>query len=178
MKSHHSITHAAMVLFGLTLATSGCSRADRDQSKASPPPPARPSTSETTADFQVASDAVAREANLAPVIIAQETEASVADHLSSHTFDERDALVVLVQQLVAQADTDIAALKIGYNDMLAGKSQQDAMAELDRATSGFKAQADTLAAARAENWDTVKSAVVSFWVNLQTALAKARAGQV
>lgn len=179
MKSQHALTPIGVVLFGLALlATPACSQENRDQAGARAAPVAQPVPSATAANFQAASDKVAREANLAPVTISEQPDISVADHLSSHTFEERDAFVALANKLVAQADTDIAALKMGYNDMLAGKAQQDAMAGLDRAALGFKDKVGTLDAVRAETWDTVKSAVVSFWINLQTALAKARAEQV
>ena len=95
----------------------------------------------------------------APGAVQTSTETSA--RLKGYTFEQR-------------AEFAIAELNAGYTEMMATPARRAAMEALRRAAADFKDKTSALDNASAETWETIKSNLVTSWVNLQSALAKAR----
>jgi len=117
-------------------------------------------------------------ANADTVQPSEQNPGDLVQRMNEHRFEDRDAFTALVKQLDAQTDASITKMKVGYSEIQAPPAQREAMLELDRAAAAYKERIVAIDSVRAETWETVKSAIVSFWMNLQTAMAKAQAEQV
>ena len=108
----------------------------------------------------------------APGAVPTSTETSA--RLKGYTFEQRAEFSLFVKQLGTQSDAAIAELNAGYTEMMATPARRAAMEALRRAAADFKDKTSALDNASAETWETIKSNLVTSWVNLQSALAKAR----
>jgi len=110
----------------------------------------------------------------APVTPAADA-AAITEQLKGFTFEQRMECTALARGLVLQAETDVAALKTGYNEMLATPARRAAMVALDAATAGLKRATDLLDNVSADTWGSVQSGLVTAWQNHVGALDRARA---
>jgi hypothetical protein len=110
----------------------------------------------------------------APVPPAVDAAANT-EKLKGFTFEQRAECVALARSLVLQAEADGAALKMGYNEMMATPARRAAMVALDAATAGLKRATDLLDNVSADTWGSVQSGLVTAWQNHVGALTRARA---
>ena len=101
--------------------------------------------------------------------------AAITEQLKAFTFEQRAECTALARGLVLQAEADVAALKAGYNAMMAKPARRAAMVALDAATASLKRATDLLDNVSADTWGSVQSGLVTAWQNHVGALDRARA---
>lgn len=147
------ITRVPVLLLGFTLlAATGCSKTNDPEKLPIVPPPVVQAPAPPAADAAVAN----------------------TEKLKGFTYDQRAECTALARSLVLQAEADVAALKAGYNEMLATPTRRAAMVALDAATASLKSATDSLDNASSETWVSIRSSLVSAWQNHVGALALAR----
>ncbi|MDI1248400.1 MAG: hypothetical protein PSV13_05900 [Lacunisphaera sp.] len=150
-----TITRVPVLLLGFVLLTAtGCGKADHQDKLPVIPPPV------VAAPVPPAADA-----------------AAITEQLKAFTFEQRAECTALARGLVLQAEADVAALKAGYNAMMATPARRAAMVALDAATAGLKRATDLLDNVSAETWGSVQSGLVTAWQNQVGALEQARANK-
>ena len=148
-----TITRLPLMLLGFVLLTApGCGKTDAPEKLPVIPAPV------VSAPVPPAADA-----------------AATTEKLKGFTFEQRAECTALARGLVLQAEADGAALKMGYNEMMAPPARRAAMVALDAATAGLKRATDLLDNVSADTWGSVQSGLVTAWQNHVGALARARA---
>lgn len=148
-----AITRVPVLLLGfIVLTATGCAKTEAPEKLPVIPPPV------VSAPVTPAADA-----------------AATTEQLKAFTFEQRAECTTLARGLVLQAEADVAALKAGYNAMMATPARRAAMVALDAATAGLKRATDLLDNVSADTWGSVQAGLVTAWQNHAGALTQARA---
>jgi hypothetical protein len=94
--------------------------------------------------------------------------------LKTAEFDQRDAFTAQTRTMLAGFEPELAALRSRFKETDATESQKKAMVELDRADFDFAEKIKALDNVAPETWETVKSNLLSSWMNLQEAFKKTK----
>lgn len=96
------------------------------------------------------------------------------DELKAAEFEHRDAFTTQVRALHTRFEPELAELRSRFKETDASVAQKKAMAELDKADFDFAEKMKALDNVSVETWETVKSNLLSSWVNLREAFKRTR----
>lgn len=96
------------------------------------------------------------------------------EKLKAAEFEQRETFIEQVRALHARFEIEIAQLRTRFKETDATESQKKAMIELDKAEVDFEEKMKALDNVTRETWETVKSNLLSSWLNLQEAYKKTK----
>ncbi len=111
---------------------------------------------------------------VAPAPSAPDSSALSWDELKKVEFEQRAVFISQLRSMHAKFEADVAALRARFKETNATESQKKAMIELDKAEVDFEEKMKALDNVTAETWETVKSNLLSSWLNLQEAFKQTR----
>jgi hypothetical protein len=96
------------------------------------------------------------------------------EELKNAEFEKHDAFIAQLKDMHAKFDTEVDVLRSKFKETDATDSEKKAMIELDKAEVDFEGKMKALDNVTADTWETVKSNLLSSWLNLKEAFKKAR----
>jgi hypothetical protein len=121
-----------------------------------------------------AQEPLPRAAHGATITATSSTGAWSWDQLKNAEFEQRDDFTAQIRTVHTQFRDDVAQLRSRYQETAATESEKKAMTDLEKAETDFDEKLKALDNVSAETWETVKSNLLSSWLNLQEAFRRAR----